>query len=80
MRVTSEHVEAMRELIAPLDTERVREAYRKGEFRNSHLTKDLNRRYRWDLLWAAKAYGVVQDAGYNDSHIDTALRAIVPAL
>ncbi len=80
MKVTREHMEALRTLIEPLDTESVRQAYRNGEFRNSHLTKDVNRRYRHDLMWAAKGYAVVQDAGYNDEHINTALKSIVPTL
>jgi len=32
------------------------------------------RRYRWDLLWASK-YKIPYNE-YNDSHVDTALRAI----
>lgn len=80
MKVKPEHVQALRALIEPLDTERVREAYRNGRYPRAELTKDVNRRYRWDLMWAAKAYNVVKDHGYNDEHINTALKSIVPML
>ncbi len=80
MKVTTEHVQALKALIEPLDTEARREAYCKGEFSYSELTKDVNRRYRWDLWWTAKAYRAIEDATYNDAHIDTALKSIVPML
>ncbi len=80
MKVKPEHVAALRALIEPLDTEQVREAYRQGQYPRAALTKDVNRRYRWDLMWAAKAYDVVKDQDYNDAHIDTALKSIVPVL
>jgi len=78
--MTKEHIAAMQALIEPLDTEETRQNYRDGLFPRSELTQDLNRRYRWDLMWAANAYDVVKDADYNDSHINTALKSIVPAL
>lgn len=80
MRISSEHLEAMRELISPLDNEDRREKYRNGDFPRSELTKDVNRRYRFDLMWAAKAYNVFGDTEYDDSHIYTALRSIIPSL
>lgn len=80
MKMSSQHVEAMRELISPLDTEANRERYRNGDYPKSELTKDVNRRYRFDLMWAAKAYDVVKDADYNDEHLNTALKSIVPNL
>lgn len=82
MKMSSEHLEAMRGLISPLDTEANREKYRSGNFSRSELTKDVDRRYRWDLFWASKANRVVhtEDCDYNDSHINTALKSIVPSL
>jgi len=80
MKVTKEHVAAIRDLIEPLDTEETRQRYRDGDFPRAELTRDLNRRYRWDLMWAARANLVLHDADYNDSHIDTALRSVVPPL
>lgn len=80
MKVTTEHVQALKALIEPLDTEARREAYRKGEYPRAELTKDVNRRYRWDLWWVAKGYRAIGDAEYNDAHLDTALKSIVPTL
>lgn len=73
-------VQAARELIQPLDTDLRRETYRQGLFHNADKTKDLDRRYRWDLLWASGAYTILSEGDVNDSHIDTALRKIVEAL
>ena len=48
--------------------------------------QDLDKRYRWDLFRAASRTPAMPllsnlyDAGYTDAHLDTALRAIVPAL
>ena len=72
------HIEAA---INPLDTLSRRLAYQAGNFPNADVVKDLNKRYRWDLLWAAR-YDVtpLYQEGCNDSHIDTALRCIVARL
>jgi len=42
--------------------------------------KDLGMRFRWDLLWAAKVDLNAMYVYLNDSHIDTALKAIVKEL
>lgn len=40
--------------------------------------KDTAMRHRWDALWAARFdCKPLYDAGLNDNHIDTALRAII---
>jgi hypothetical protein len=80
MRVTSEHLTALKEKIEPLDTPERRVLYIKGAFPNASLTKDLNKRYRWDLFWASGASKLLYDTDYNDSHIDTALRSLVPEI
>ena len=83
MRVPVAHVEAMRALIAPADTAGRRAAYRMGDFARSDLVKDLDRRYRWDLFYGTGANRVLWDDdtdGLHDTHIDTALRAIVAPL
>lgn len=81
MKASKAIVNRMREAITPHDTETLRHKYRNGDFPRAELVKDLNKRYRWDLarmsgfrVWEA------YDEGLNDSHIDTALRSIVPAL
>ena len=80
MKIKPEHVQALKALIEPLDTEERRKAYRTGQYPRAELTRDVNRRYRWDLMRAAKGYSVVQDEDYNDEHINTALKSIIPAL
>lgn len=83
LKITTTSLEALRERIAPLDTDANRQAYREGRFVRSDKVKDLDRRYRWDLLWATCAGPFVSDLyaeGLNDSHIDSALKAVVPAL
>jgi hypothetical protein len=90
MKIPKDIVEEMRQAISQLDTEEVREAYRTGNFPRSEFTKDLDKRYRWDLLWATMGNEVLpkqyisdtlyEIPGVNDSHIDTALRNIVSPL
>jgi ubiquinone biosynthesis protein COQ9 len=75
MKITQEHLDQLRALVAPLDTAQNRKAYRSAGLSAM--------RYRWDLLWAAKAPRELWDAMYryaNDTHIDTALRRIVSDL
>lgn len=55
--------------------------YETGQFVNAEKTKDLSKRFRWDLFHAAGLTKYACDVLYNymdDTHIDTALRAIVP--
>lgn len=80
MRVSSDHYAQLHAAIAPIDIPNRREDYKAGKFYRAELVKDIDRRYRWDLLWASGAASVLYDAGYNDDHIDTALRSIVPPL
>ena len=82
MKITKPEVEALREAIAPLDTEDRRENYRKGMFPRAESVKDIDKRYRWDLAHEAgkgrwSLIAPLYDAGYDDTHIDTALRHIV---
>lgn len=78
MKVSTVHMQQLAALIEPLDTPGRRGRYLKGDFGRSYLVKDLNYRYRWDLFWAAEGHHVVGDCGYLDTHIDTALRHIIP--
>lgn len=84
-KITGQNLDTMRDAIAPLDTADTRAAYLRGEFHNADRVKDLDRRYRWDLLWSSGLSGwlvatVYDDLGANDTHVDTALRSIVPPL
>ena len=78
MKMQPEHVQVLRAAIQPLDTEERRELYR------AHPLSNM--RYRWDLLWAVSR-SLPDDfvcktlyAYLDDTHIDTALRTIVPPL
>jgi hypothetical protein len=89
VRVTPEHLQVMRERIAAVEAalgdefEVHRQRYRDREIPNGDLVKDIDRRWRWDLYWAAaRLAGSMPDStdGYDDAHIDTALRSIVTPL
>jgi hypothetical protein len=79
MKIDSLTLYELRRLLDPLDTDRRRNVYRNGDFYRADKVKDLNKRYRWDLFLAANGYSVLPE-GVNDSHIDTALRRLVPTL
>lgn len=73
MKIKPEHLEYLRAYITPLDTPARRKMY-KGQ---------TDKRYRWDLTYAAKLTQFICTTLYtymNDDHIDTALRKIVPPL
>lgn len=96
MKVTAEHLAVIRAAVEPLDTPERRERYRAGAFPRADAVQDLDKRYRWDLFHVVNnsiaeqnrarrdpepfLSAVLYDAGYHDGHIDTALRAVVPAL
>ena len=86
MRVTPEHLETIRAAIEATgyaDDETIRERYRRRDIPRGDAVQDIDKRFRWDLYWAAaRQSGGLPDStdGYNDSHIDTALRAIVAPL
>ena len=86
MKITATEVTTLREALAPLDTESRREAYRNGDFPRSESVKDIDKRYRWDLFWAAfnvpnwNVRSILATGKYEDSHIYTALRSIIPPL
>lgn len=83
MKVTENHVAVLSAAIAPLDTSERRAQYRAGKFPRAGAVKDLDKRYRWDLFWAAfnvpnmDVRAILATGDYNDAHIDTALRTIV---
>ena len=82
MKIPKDVVEAMREAISPLDTEDARERYRSGNFPRANTVKNLDERYRWDLLWASRfdVTELYDQFSANSTHIDTALRSIVKPL
>ena len=88
MKLGTDIVQALRDRIAPLDTDETRRAYREGRFPRADKVRDLDMRYRWDLFYAARGSDIVEpDAGriidsrgITTDHIDTALRRIVAPL
>jgi hypothetical protein len=84
MKVTPQDLAIIREAVSPLDTPERREHYRAGDFPRAAAVQDLNKRYCWDLFHRATAgTTMVSDLyakGYNDVHLYTALKAVVPAL
>lgn len=84
MKMTAALYDWLRAEIERFDTETRRAAYREGRYPRADRTRDLNLRYRWDLLWAV--HGMLPDAlrgelnELRDTHIDTALRRIVAQL
>lgn len=84
MKIKPEHLAIMREKINALrdahGEEKLRE-YR-AQLANDPRVKDADMRYRWDLFNAAglTKFACAELYRYaNDTHIDTALRAIVSA-
>ncbi len=93
MKVTDEHRDQIKDAIERvfanvldkdgLDEEAVRDKYRRREIPRGDAVQDIDMRFRWDLYWAgARLTGGLPDSqnGYNDKHIDTALRSIVAPL
>jgi hypothetical protein len=80
MKIKPEHFATLKAAIQQHDTPERRARYLKGDFPRSDRTKDLNMRYRWDLLWEFVGTTFITTQIYpyaNDTHIDTALRNIV---
>lgn len=85
MKMHPDTVSLMRHLIRQHDSDKRREMYRSGMFPRADKVKDLDKRYRWDLFWIVWAEDgelrqLISHGNYNDAHIDTALRAVVPSL
>lgn len=80
MRMDGDTFAALRALVVAIDTEHTRATYRDGQFPRAERVKDLDKRYRWDLYYAAKGWDLPGMDGLTDAHVDTALRVIVPPL
>lgn len=83
MKIDKDILERWREAISPLDTPELRALYLARDIPRAHTVKDIDIRYRFDLLWATVNSGAMtyRDLdGYNDTHIATALGRIVPKL
>lgn len=89
MKMRPELYNRLRAAIEPIDSFALRERYLKGDIPRSETVKDIDVRYRWDLYWmatsarnpaSAKLREDLNAEDYESSHIDTALRRIVPSL
>lgn len=85
MKIKPEHFNQLKALIEPLDTPTLRTRYQEKDFPRSDNVKNLDMRYRWDLLYMIPGCTrrPLMDELYvymNDNHIDTALRRIVRPL
>jgi len=82
VKIPASEVARLADALRPLDTPAARDAYRAGNYPRADRTKDVDKRYRWDLLHASsiRAWELYDLPGVNDAHIDTALRSIVPPL
>jgi hypothetical protein len=83
MKIDKVKVDQWRAAIAPLDTPALRDQYKARAIPRANTVKDINVRYAHDLFWAAVDYGYItydELRGYNDAHIATALRNIVPPM
>lgn len=83
MKVSPEHREAIARAIRPFDTAETRARYVARDIPRADTVRDIDRRYRWDLLWAAvdsgrASYAMIRD--YKDAHVDTVLRQCVAPL
>ena len=83
MKINPEHFEYLREAITPAIDAQTIENYETGKFPRSEHTKDLNKRFRWDAMYACVSSRWVCENLYpylNDTHIDTALKRIIPTI
>jgi hypothetical protein len=85
MKMKPEHFARLNALVEPLDTWWRRNKYLKKDFPYADKCKDFNQRYRSDLLWLTNDESRNQlfkelSEYLNDTHIDTALKKIVPPL
>lgn len=83
MKIKPEHLATLKAAIQPLDTAERRNLYLEGRFPHADKVRDLNKRYRWDLLHAAGLTSWLCDTLYryaHDDHVDSALRSIVKDL
>lgn len=82
MRIGSAHYAHIRDAINALDRDKI--TAHKEALRGDGRVKDLEMRFRWDLLWASGLSRWISDTlyptGVNDDHIDTALRKVVREL
>lgn len=88
MKITQEHLQTLQQAVSPHDTAERRKDYREGRFKNSATCKNVNMRYRWDLLYMSKLKigdgvgmsGLPLYQYMNDVNIDSALKHFIKDL
>jgi hypothetical protein len=86
MKMAPADYDALSALIRPFDTAETRAPYIARDIPRADAVQDFDKRYRWDLLWYVRARNrelvdpIIMSGLYDDAHIDTALRKIVPPL
>lgn len=80
MKMKLEHFAQLETSIKSLDTGERRLTYKKRLFQNADKVQDLDKRYRWDLLYIASLPMQELYSYLNDEHLDTALRKLVKPL
>lgn len=88
MKMKSEHFEHIKSEISAVllkynDNDRLVEEYRQGLYPRADKTKDVQRRFCFDVMYGAGLSKYACETLYpylNDDHIYTALKAICPAI
>jgi len=81
MKINKEHYQHILTVMSHIDLPAARN--HKEALKNDERVKDIEKRFRWDLMYAANLSPWICDNLYSymdDSHIDTALRSIVREL
>ena len=84
MKIKPEHLERLRKAITWVidNSPNIVDDYEHGRFARAGKVKDLQRRFCFDLLYAASVHHWVYDelSYMNDVHLYTALRAVTPKI
>jgi hypothetical protein len=80
MKIKKEHYNHILTEIGKIDVNLLQ--HHKKTLENDPRVKDIEKRFRWDLLFAANSLWVCDNlySYMDDSHIDTALKSIVREL
>ena len=68
------------------NTESNRAVYKSGKILRYEAVQDIDRRFRWDILWAIPRdvrqpfFDEAKKLGGNDNHIDSLLKSLVAEL
>ena len=83
MFIDHQRRDALKAVIAPYDTQRLREQYRRRDIPRAEAVTDIDRRYRSDLFIWSGAAALVRDLeqlGVEYPIIDSALATIIAPL